>query len=79
MPTSAYVARVRVQLRASPPGFDMAEMSKGVMNMVYGCIREVNWPFTIHEYVQDPLAVKHVKMAVPVVGMINFLMRRASR
>ena len=58
----------------------MTEMSKGVMNIVYGCIREVNWPFTvINEDESEPLQVAWTVAPVPVVGMINFLMRRGSR
>jgi hypothetical protein len=50
------------------------------MRMVYGCIREVNWPFTvINEDESEALQVAWTVAPVPVVGMINFLMRRGSR
>ena len=65
---TTYITRVRVQLRGPLPGLNLPWMSNGIMNIIYGCIREVNWPFEVRGAVVGPLSVKNVTKAAPVAS-----------
>ena len=70
-----YITRVRVQLRGPLPGRNLPHVSNGIMNIIYGCIREVTWPFEVRGYERSPLAVKRVTKAAPMAGKPVTLLR----
>ncbi len=63
---TTYITRVRVQLRGPLPGRNLPHVSNGIMNIIYGCIREVTWPFEVRGYERSPLVVKSMTKAAPV-------------